>query len=405
MPAQPDIAVIGAGVIGVTAAFALQREGCRVTLYDRTGIAAEASRGNAGAFAFSDVEPLATPRIMRKAPRWLFDALGPLSIPPGYALQILPWMLRFWRSSWRDRYAIGVRQQAALMVESATALAALVRQTGAESLLRREGQLQLYDNATSFRASEPAWELRRRHGIRFERLDDADAIAAIQPGLAPTFRFAVHTPDWINVSDPRAWVEHLAGHVLAGDASLTIADVNALIPHSDRVELEIQPAGDATTTRVAHDQVVVAAGAWSHRLARTLGERISLETERGYNTTLPAGAFDLRTHLTFDDHGFVVTRINDGVRVGGAVELGGLERPPDYRRADAMLDKAQRFLPSLNTSGGTQWMGYRPSMPDSLPVIRRARRCERVIYAFGHGHLGLTQSAGTAERVAALCLA
>lgn len=107
-------------------------------------------------------------------------------------------------------------------------------------------------------------------------------------------------------------------------------------------------------------------------------------------------------HVTFAEHGFVVSKIGDGIRVGGAVELGGLDLPPNYRRADILLSKAARFLPGLKTEGGTQWMGFRPSMPDSLPVIDRSPRCAQVVYAFGHGHLGLTQSAGTAELVAAL---
>ncbi|MGI9368985.1 MAG: NAD(P)/FAD-dependent oxidoreductase, partial [Ruegeria sp.] len=123
---------------------------------------------------------------------------------------------------------------------------------------------------------------------------------------------------------------------------------------------------------------------------------------RGYNTTLPAGAFDLRTHLTFGSHGFVVTRINGGVRVGGAVELGGLKLRPNYKRADTLLRKAAHFLPGLNTDGGTQWMGFRPSLPDSLPVIGSSPKSGNVIYAFGHGHLGLTQAAGTAELVASI---
>ena len=150
-------------------------------------------------------------------------------------------------------------------------------------------------------------------------------------------------------------------------------------------------------TTLRADQVVVAAGAWSHHLTKRLGDPLPLETERGYNTTLPPGAFDLRTSLSFSKHGFVVSPIKGGVRVGGAVELGGLELPPNFKRADNLLAKASRFMPGLDISGGTQWMGYRPSMPDSLPVISQSRRHESVVYAFGHGHVGLTQSAGTAE--------
>jgi D-amino-acid dehydrogenase len=146
--------------------------------------------------------------------------------------------------------------------------------------------------------------------------------------------------------------------------------------------------------------VVVAAGAWSHQLARTLNESIPLETERGYNTTLPVGAFDLKRQLTFGGHGFVVTPLECGVRVGGAVEFAGLDAPPDFARSAVLLAKAKGFMPALRTEGGSEWMGFRPSLPDSLPAIGRSAADPRVVYAFGHGHLGLTQSAATARLVA-----
>ena len=147
---------------------------------------------------------------------------------------------------------------------------------------------------------------------------------------------------------------------------------------------------------------MVAAGAWSHRLAAGLGDAIPLETERGYNTTLPADAFDVRRQLVFSAHGFVVTPLSTGLRIGGAVEFAGLDRPPNYARARAMLEKTKRFLPGLNAEGGREWMGYRPSLPDSLPVISRARAHRDIVYAFGHGHLGLTQAAATGRIVADL---
>ncbi len=150
--------------------------------------------------------------------------------------------------------------------------------------------------------------------------------------------------------------------------------------------------------------VVIAAGAWSHLLAKQLGDSIPLETERGYNTTLPSSAFDVKRQLIFGGHGFVITPLATGLRVGGAVEFGGLKRPPNFARSKAMLEKAKRFLPGLDPSGGREWMGYRPSLPDSLPVIGQARNAPNVFYAFGHGHLGLTQAAATGRLIRDLVL-
>lgn len=394
--ARSEILVIGAGIIGVTTALALQRDGHVVRILDRKGVAAETSRGNAGAFAYTDIEPLATPGILRKAPKWLLDPLGPLSIPPAYALPLLPWMLRFWRASWRDRYAAAVAAQASLMHQSRAALERLIADVSGEPLMRREGQLQVYEGEAAYRASLPAWDLRRQHGVRFDLLQSPGALAEIQPGLSPRFTHAGYTPDWMNTVDPARWTEHLAQQFVAAGGQIDIADVRALRQVGEGVEVE------TATGSIRADQVVLAAGAWSHHLARSLGDTIPLETERGYNTTFPTASFDLRTHVTFADHGFVVSKIGDGLRVGGAVELGGLRRAPNYKRAETLLRKACDFLPGFDPQGGTQWMGFRPSLPDSLPIISRAPRADRVIYAFGHGHLGLTQSAGTAELVAAL---
>lgn len=391
-----DITVIGAGVIGITCALELQRRGHAVRVLDRSGVARQTSAGNAGAFAFPEVEPLATPGIMRKAPKWLLDPLGPLSIPPGYALKIAPWMLRFWRASRLDRYAHLLKAQASLMDLSAAALERLIVDVEADPMLQRDGQMQLYESAAEYRASLPAWETRRRHGIVFDLLESPEAIAEIQPGLSPRFTHAGFTPNWFNVTDPQKWVEHLAQVFQARGGVIDRQDIRALTPTERGVRLTLAEG----TSEVS--QVVVAAGAWSHHLARTLGDAIPLETERGYNTTLPPGAFDLRLQLTFSGHGFVASRINGGVRVGGAVELGGLTLPPNFKRAETLLRKAAQFLPGLNTEGGTQWMGFRPSLPDSLPVIGSAPNAPGVVYAFGHGHLGLTQSPGTAELVAAL---
>jgi len=390
------IVVIGAGVIGITTALELQRRGHSVLVLDRDGVAAQASAGNAGAFAFAEVEPLATPGIMRKAPKWLLDPLGPLSIPPAYALKIAPWMYRFWQASRPKRYQDHLRAQVDLMDHSSAALTRLISDVDGEGYMQRDGQMQLYESAAEYRASLPTWELRRQHGIEFELLESPEAIAAKQPGLSPRFTHAGFTPNWMNTVDPKRWVKHLAQAFRDRGGRIETQDVRGLTVLENGVRVAIADGGiDAT-------KAVVCAGAWSHHLARTLGDFFPLETERGYNTTLPEGAFDLRMHLTFSGHGFVATRINGGVRIGGAVELGGLKLPPNFKRADVLLQKAAQFLPGLHTEGGTQWMGFRPSLPDSLPVISASPVAPDVIYAFGHGHLGLTQSAGTAELVGAL---
>ena len=387
--------VIGAGIVGVAIASHLRRDGRDVLLIDREGVAAQASRGNAGALAFSDILPLASAGILRKAPQWLLDPLGPLAIRPRYLLQLAPWLYRFWRACRPDRVRASTAAQAALMALSAAETPLMLERAGAGNMLRSEGNLHLYESAVELAASQPAWQARADHGIAFTHLHGAGAIADLQPGLSPALLAGTFVPGWKTVSDPLLLTEALARHFELQGGRIRRATVTALAPGTDGVVVHL----DGRQTLVAR-RVVVAAGAWSHYLARTLGEHIPLETERGYNTTLPVEAFDLKRQLTFGGHGFVVTPLSSGVRIGGAVEFAGLEAPPNFARADALLAKAKRFMTGLRTEGGTQWMGFRPSLPDSLPAIGPAAADGRVVYAFGHGHLGLTQSAATARLVA-----
>lgn len=389
------VIVIGAGVVGLSAAVMAQARGLSVTVVDREGPAAGASAGNAGAFAFTDILALASPGILRKAPKWLLDPLGPLSIPPAYALQIAPWLYRFWRACSPKAVAASTAAQTALMDLSRAELEPFLAATGTSGMLRKDGNLQVYENEAEFRASMPGWQARTAHGIDFRHMG-AEEMAALQPGLSPRFIKGTFTPGWWSIADPKLYVQALADHFRAQGGTILRAEV---------VGLNSQDAGVSIQTRgepLIADRVVLAAGAFSHRIAATLGERIPLETERGYNTTLPLDALDLRCQVTFGGHGFVVSRLSTGIRVGGAVELGGLSLPPNYKRSEAMLRKAKTFLPSLKTEGGKQWMGFRPSLPDSLPAIGRSKASPHVVYAFGHGHLGLTQSAGTARLVADL---
>jgi D-amino-acid dehydrogenase len=388
--ATADLIVIGAGVVGLSAALAAQARGLRVTVIDREGPAAGASAGNAGAFAFTDIFPLASPRIIRQAPKWLLDPLGPLTVPPRYALKIAPWMWRFWRASHPAQVQASTVAQTALMDLSRTALLEFLDAQDLTPFLRRDGQLQVYEGEREFRSSLPGWDARAKAGIEFRQLA-GDEISEVQPGLAPRFTHATFTPGWWSVTDPKLYTLALADRFRAKGGTLRIIEATAL------TDSGVQTRDGAMTGRV-----LLAAGAFSHRLARTAGVRIPLETERGYNTTLPSDAFDLRTQLTFGGHGFVVSRLSTGIRVGGAVELGGLDLPPNYARADAMLKKAAAFLPGLRTTGGTQWMGFRPSLPDSLPAIGPLPGLPNTLCAFGHGHLGLTQSAGTARLIADL---
>jgi len=396
--AAADIAIVGAGIVGIAVAAHLVEAGLKVVVFDRTGICEETSSGNAAAFAFSDVLPLAHKGMIAQVPKWLADPLGPLSIPPAYLPKLLPWLYRFWRAGAAGRYEGALAAQAGLMKFAQSAWAGLMARSGTGDMLREDGELELYESEAEFQASLPGWAARDRFGIEYRHLG-RNELPDYQPGLSPRFVRATFVPGWKTVADPKllgkaVWrhAEALGARFVQGNVARVEADGGAAAVH----------LADGSVHRAGG--LVIAAGAWSHLLARPFGDRIPLETERGYNTTLPPGAFDVRRQLTFPGHGFVITPLSTGLRVGGAVELGGLRRPPNFARSRAMLEKARQFLPGLDTGGGREWMGYRPSLPDSLPVIGCAKGRRNVFYAFGHGHLGLTQSAATGALIRDLVL-
>ncbi|PRD43883.1 amino acid dehydrogenase [Phyllobacterium phragmitis] len=388
-----EIVIIGAGIIGISIAAFLAEAGHEVLVVDRTGICEETSSGNAAALAFSDILPLASKGVLAKLPGWLVDPLGPFTIRPSYLPKLAPWLYRFWRASGASAQANSLRAQTAMMQLAEAEMLSLIERAGVSNMLREDGSLELYESEAELKAAQPDWDARERADIAFWHIRGKE-LADYQPGLSPRFVVGGFVPDWKTVSDPKLLGQALWAHAERAGARFIKGEVGSVSASDGRTMVRL-----ADGRVLSAGKLVVAAGAWSHQLARQFGDAIPLETERGYNTTLPVDSFDLKRQLIFSGHGFVVTPLETGIRVGGAVEFGGLRLPPNYARADAMLKKAEMFLPGLNASGGRRWMGYRPSLPDSLPVIGRAKDLPNVFYAFGHGHLGLTQSAATGRLI------
>lgn len=390
---QQDVLIIGGGIVGVATAALLAEAGRQVLVIDRTGICEETSSGNAAALAFSDILPLASKGVMRKVPGWLMDPLGPFTIRPSYFPKMVPWLYRFWRASSADALARTAIAQADIMRLAGSEMMGLIDRAGLRDRLRENGNLELYESEAELAASQPGWDVRENAGIAYEHVR-GDRLAELQPGLSPRFIAGTFVPGWKNVSDPKLFGKAIWAYAESRGARFLQAKVTNARPVNGGASVRLV---DGTEIRAAH--LVLMAGAWSRDLAKGFGDAVPLDTERGYNTTLPVGSFDVKRQLTFPGHGFVITPMETGLRVGGAVEFGGLDLPPNFARSEAMLKKASMFLPGLRTEGGRQWMGYRPSMPDSVPVIGRASAGGNIYYGFGHGHLGLTQSAATGRLI------
>jgi D-amino-acid dehydrogenase len=392
-----ELVVVGAGVIGLACARRAQQLGWRVTLLDRDFEGDRASHGNAGGIAVGESTPIAVSGFSLKAARWLLDPLGPLAIRLRHAPRLLPWLRAFNQVGQPDRFRHISRALAALNDRSLADLIALLDDVGLSGQLHRRGALTVYESDAAFAADADEWAWKRELGVRWTSVS-MDALHELEPALAPVFRHAVMLEDWAHVDDPLNIVCALRERIRQDGGNLVTADVAALALNDP-----LRPAAlDRGGRRHAGDRLLVAAGAWSGALARSAGDRVLLESERGYNTTLPAAVGTLNREVIFAERKFVATPLAIGLRIGGAAEFAGLDAPPNYRRSDALLELARRYLPGMDERDARRWMGHRPSTPDSLPVIGPSPASDRLLYAFGHGHLGLTQAATTGAVIGSL---
>jgi D-amino-acid dehydrogenase len=390
------VAVIGGGLVGSAAATWLLADGFDVTVFERDFEGLPASTGNAGVICLPEISPLARPSTLLQVPGWMLDPLGPLSVRARDLSSLMPWLAGFLMATRPSRVE---QTTAALGFIMKTALAdhqELARRAGLEFYAHRNGALYLYDTDSSFASGLAEWRERGRHGVDYREVSAADARAMV-PALKGGFARAILAPDSWSVTNPLHILRDLRKAVAARGGKLVTADIADVRPDGEKVAV-IARDGSATP----FDRVLVAGGVWSRDLVRKLGLRVLLETERGYNTTYANPGFEIPLPLFFSSHGFVATPLVDGLRVGGAVELAAVDAPENFARAAAMRQKARRYLPDLPETGGKEWMGRRPSTPDSIPVIGAHPRDPRIVFAFGHGHLGLTLSAATARHVSGL---
>lgn len=392
-----EVTVIGAGIVGLCVAHSLTQAGALVTVIDRDPDGDKCSYGNAGGIAVTEVVPASSPRVWTQVLDWMADPLGPLAVRPAHALKLLPWLLRFAKSSAPREVERISGALAALNARVYEDLVPILRDIELSDELQRQGALSVYETEAGFERDSAEWDLRRRHGVVAEELTGAQA-RQLEPALGPSVCRAVFTPQWSHVSDPKRLVQVLKVWLLKQGVTIRTGEAQHILTDSPS-SLFVRLGGDI---QIRADRLVIAAGAWSGPLARQLGDRVLLESERGYNATLPTPGITVVRELIFAERKFVATPLSCGLRIGGAAEFGGLSAAANFKRSRALVEIACRYLPNLRTDGATNWAGHRPATPDSVPVIGPSARHPNVLYAFGHGHLGLTQAATTGRLISEL---
>jgi len=389
--------VVGAGIIGVAIAYELQRRGKQVTLLDKSAPGSGASFGNMASIAVTEFMPASRPGIWAQMPKWMLDPEGPVRVRPGYMLKLVPWFLRFLAASRPSKLRELEAAGAVLCRRVPEDLDALLKETGLRHMLSAEGCLSLYTDDAQFRADREHIEILERFGFRHEVLG-ANAIRDLEPAVTKKIGKAVLFPDNRSVADPYRLVVALAEKFRLLGGLIEEGEVVAF----DHNDLDVAALRLADGRRIPVKEIVLAAGAFTGRLSALLKENIPLETERGYHTQIMDPGISMRHSIIWPARAFMVTPTAGGIRVGGTVEMAGLDAPPDFRRARVLVKRARQALPELQARQTTEWMGHRPALPDTVPVMGQSAKRNNVWYATGHGHLGLTYAATTGRLMADL---
>ncbi|MCA0922487.1 NAD(P)/FAD-dependent oxidoreductase [Pseudooceanicola nanhaiensis] len=399
---KADVTVIGAGVIGAQTAVQLAERGLKVVLVDPGPPGGEqaATYGNAAWLSSHSVTPPASPGVWKQVPKWLRDPLGPLSLRPAYLPKVLPWLLRYLAAGSSEAKLRQIAVELRTLLKDAPQLhAEMAARAGVPELINAtSGLMHVYRDRAGYEADGLGWRIRRDLGITCEEIE-AEELARRQPDLAKEYGFAVNVPEAGQCLNPGAYCAALVAYAGTMGARQIAARATGL-----RVEGSKLVAVETSQGDISCGSAVIAMGARSATLAAKAGDRVPLESERGYHVTVEGGANlpGPTTSVMVGDRKVVVTRLSTGIRCAGQVEIASPDASPDWRRAEIMRTHLGAVFPGLDTSDAKVWLGLRPSTPDGKPVIAKASGAEGVVHCFGHGHVGLVSSARSGRLAAQL---
>ena len=388
--------VIGAGIIGASCAWHLQRRGLQVTLIDPVAPGQSCSYGNASCIATSGVVPPSYPGILRKLPGWLLDPLGPVTIRLRDFPSLLPWFWKFWRVCNMQKVEEIAGAQALLMHRALGDYDDILAGIGSSHLKQSPGAIHMYDTEKEYRAEQWQFELSSRLGFENHRLSAAD-LKSMVPDLKLENGVALLVPGWHHLVNPASVTAGIVENCMRNGGRWIQDRVTEVRAGASVVKLQME-----TGKRIEADNLVVAAGAWSNSLAGQLDYKVPLIAERGYHSQIRNPGIELNHPVISLSRHFVMTPLDEGLRLAGTAEFAALDAKPDFRRARVLLKQAAHYLHGIQVDDVTEWMGQRPATPDSLPVISASPGYPNVYYAFGHGHYGITQGPTTGRIIAEL---
>jgi D-hydroxyproline dehydrogenase len=394
MQTKPHIAVVGAGIVGICSAYFLNKSGFQVTLIDQNDPASMTSYGHACTFADYACVPINSTNLFKDVPSMLMRSDGPLSIDFFYMIKNLDWALKFLRNSSKKNVNKISEALGNILKSASVSYDEIFSDIEVSQFIKNEEAIYLYKNELAYLKEKRANDIRKKNGVEIKILSQSDVLD-LEPNLAPVFHNGQLFIGSRHTTNPSAISKKIFESFINNGGIFIKQSIENIIPNESLVSLNYN------NNNYNFDKVVICAGSWSNNLTKKFGENFPLDTERGY-------------HVMFDNHdlinrpvgwshsGFYLVQLQEGLRAAGTVEIAGLLKPKNEKRTKMIEAQARKLLPQLNDVKST-WLGFRPTLPDSLPVIGKSQKHKNIIFGFGHQHIGWTLGAVTGKIINTLC--
>jgi glycine/D-amino acid oxidase-like deaminating enzyme len=390
--AETHVAIVGAGIVGVSCALWLQKKGFKVSLIDGNEPGSITSSGNACTIANYGCVPVNNSSLIRRLPQLMFSKDSPLTINPWYAATHLPWMLSFLKHCSPGKVQKTIDSLGSILKHTNDGLDPLIELSNSEDLFIRNGCMYVYESQQGFDNARASNQARADQGSEFNELSKDD-IYSLEPHLAPRFEKGILFEDARHVLNPKSLVDRYFKTFI--DSGGLYIDSHATgITHNEKgLKIFLK-----NSEFLRANKIVVCCGAFSRQLEGCDSEKLPLETERGYNIQYADQQSLVNRPVAWAESGFYATPMNEGLRFAGTVEIAGLSPKKNPQNVNYLTTKSKQMF-DLPMTPSSDWLGYRPTFPDSLPVIGASEQSPNTYYAFGHQHIGLTLAGITGKLI------
>ena len=392
MSEKKKIIIVGGGIMGISTALHLIRRGCDVTIIEKEIDGKPASFGNAAWLSGPSITPVLTPGAIYKIPKMLFSKNGPLFLKFPGTLKIIPWLLKYLTYSSLEKVNYISEHLAPLLANSVTKHKKLAEGTEAVKWIEDSPFLFIYKNKSDFIKDSFTWNIRKKHGYKLIEVDKNE-LQELVPGLSNEYSFAIKIENQGYISNSKKYLTDLIEGFKNLGGAIIEEEVKDILSFESKIKIETKE------NKFICDDVVITAGVFSEKLSKKYGANVPMQSERGYHLELIDTNVKLKYPLMNGYLKLAITPRPSGIRFAGLVEFGSIDSNPNTKAYDLLIRNAKSMFPEITFKEKQEWSGHRPATVDSLPLIGPSQINEKVFFAYGHHHIGLTAGPKTGELI------